>query len=93
VDSGIETGRSAYSVRVGRDITAAGAALDASRRDESVQRNVLLARRRDRMAIEALIERQREAAKQEARRKQIRRDDEWTARNWVAGNKRQEGQR
>jgi hypothetical protein len=84
LDTGLERGRSAYSVRVGRDIQSAGAALEAGRREEAAQRDVLLARRRDRMAIEALIERNREAAKHASRRKQLQRDDEWAARDWLA---------
>ncbi len=84
LDTAMERGRSAYSVRLGRDIQSAGAALDAGRREEAQQRDVLLGRRRDRMAIEALIERNREAAKQASRRKQLQRDDAWAARNWLA---------
>ena len=84
VDPAEEGGRSAYSVRLRRDIQSAGAALEAGRREEAMQRQVLLNGRRDRMAIEALIERRREAARQAARRKQLQRDDEWAARNWIA---------
>lgn len=84
VDASLESGRSAYTVRVGRDIQSAAAALEAGRREEAARRDLLLGRRRDRLAIEALIERQREAAQQQARRKQLRRDDEWAARDWFA---------
>jgi flagellar export protein FliJ len=93
VDASTAQGRSAYSVRVGRDISSSAAALAAGRQEEAARRDVLLARRRDRMAIEALMERRRLAEKVAARRTQLQRDDEWAARNWIAGNDSRREQR
>jgi flagellar export protein FliJ len=91
VDPAAERGRSAYTVRVGREIATSRNALEAGRRQEEIQRLQLLESRKDRMAIEALIERLRQQRHVKQRRRAARVADEWSARDWFAVRTEMEG--
>jgi len=91
VDPAAERGRSAYTVRVGRDIATSRSALEAGRRQEESQRRELLERRKDRMAVEALIARVRERRRIKQRRRSAHVADEWSARDWFASQAEMEG--
>jgi hypothetical protein len=75
---------------VGRDIATSRSALEAGRRQEETQRQELLERRKDRMAIEALIERVRQQRLLRRRRRAAHVADEWAARDWFASQEQTE---
>jgi hypothetical protein len=84
LDAPTESGRSAYTVRLGRELATGRAALEVGRRQEAVQREHLLDRRKDRMAIEALLERLASERRIRGRRHSAHVADEWAARDWYA---------
>lgn len=71
-----------YLRRLDREIAARGAALAHSREDVEDERAALLERRRDRKAVETLLDRRLEEQRLEAARAELRRFDELAAARW-----------
>ncbi len=71
-----------YLTRVDREIVARTAALRHSENDVEEERSELLARRRDRKAMETLLERRLEEERVERKRAELRLIDELATTRW-----------
>lgn len=71
-----------YLIRVDREIGARRAALDHSAVDVEEERTELLARRRDRKAMEALLDQRQEEERRERARAELRLIDELATTRW-----------
>ena len=77
-----------YLRRVDREITARSAALATSANDVEEERNELLLRRRDRKAMDALLEKRLEEERIAGNRAELRRIDELAVTRWQRPNER-----
>ncbi len=83
VEPALLSSGSAYTVRLNREISARTAALANSTTEVEVERDRLLDRRRDRRAMETLLENREAALKLAASRAQAKQLDEQAAIRWL----------